>query len=162
MLIISQYHLMEVEPGCFHVNSYEVNACPVCGYTVAVIGTRRRKFINTTGDKQTLIIRRLRCKDCRVIHHELPDILIPYKRHCAETVENVVSGNEDNVCCENHTIRRIKEWWAACRLYFEGILSSLREKYGDVLSLEPAPREIVRAVTNANFWIHTRSASLSG
>ena len=109
-----------------------------------------------------LIIRRLRCKGCRVIHHELPDIVIPYKRHCAETVEAIISGETEGRVCEESTIRRIKAWWTACLLYFESVLTSLREKYGIVLSGQSAPSKIVRAVVNAHLWLHTRSAFLSG
>ena len=134
----------------------------MCSGLLRAIGSRHRKVINTAGDNETLIIRRLRCKDCQVIHHELPDMVIPYKRHCAETVENIVTGNTNDVCCDDNTIRRIRTWWVACRLYFESVIESLREKYGVVFSASPAPREIVRAVVNAHLWDHTRSAFLSG
>jgi hypothetical protein len=127
-----------------------------------VIGSRKRKVINSFGEKQTLVIRRLRCKGCRAIHHELPDMVIPYKRHCAETVEKIVGGKPEGFICEESTIHRIRAWWASCRLYFESVLASLREKYGTVFSATPAPREIVMAVANANLWVHTRSAFLSG
>jgi hypothetical protein len=122
-----------------------------------VIGTRKRNFIDKAGEKQTLIIRRLRCKGCRVIHHELPDIIIPYKRHCSDTIEKIVTGNAADVNCESGTIRRIRAWWKARLLYFESVLTSLREKYGTEFSIDPAPKEIVRAVANANLWLHTRS-----
>lgn len=146
----------------FHIHSEEVSVCPVCGGALTVIGCRKRGVINADGEKETLVIRRLRCKDCRTIHHELPDIVIPYKRHCAETVETILGGGSAGVCCEESTIRRIRAWWAACRLYFESVMASLREKYGSVFSVNPAPREIVRAVANAHLWVHTRSAFLSG
>jgi len=41
-------------------------------------------------------------------------------------------------------------------------MASLREKYGEMFSRNPAPKEIIRAVANANLWVHTRSAFLSG
>ena len=162
MIIINRYRLRENDEGKSIVDSFEINVCPVCGHTLIVIGIRDRKYIDSGGVKQALIIRRLRCKECLAIHHELPDILVPYKRHCADTVEGIVGGDAVDVCCEGRTINRIREWWECCRLYFESVLSSLREKYGAVFSANPAPREIVRAVANANLWIHTRSAFLSG
>jgi len=162
MIIVSQYTLEEDKDGYYHVRCCEIRVCPVCGQIVFVIGTRKRLVILDTGEKQTLIIRRLRCKGCRVIHHELPDIIVPFKRHCADTVEKVICGDDGDVCCEGRTIRRLKEWWVGCLLYFESILASLREKYGVMFSLHPAPREMIRAVVNANLWVHTRSASLSG
>jgi len=97
-----------------------------------------------------------------VIHHELPDMLIPYKRHCADTVEKIISEDIVSVCCEFRTIQRIKTWWANCRMYFESVMTSLCEKYSIAFSLDPAPKEIVRAVANAHLWPHTRSACLSG
>jgi hypothetical protein len=157
MIMIRKYSRSRDDKGRIKILSYEINLCPVCGESLFVIGTRERKYNEDDGTKVILIIRRLRCKSCRVIHHELPDILIPYKRHCAATVEKIVNGDK-NVCCDDGVITRIKKWWASCELYFEGVLTSLREKYGDVFSQYPAPREIVRAVVNANLWVHTHSA----
>ena len=97
-----------------------------------------------------------------MIHHELPDIVVPYKRHCTETEEKVIAGDVGEVYCEESTMRRIRAWWSACRLYFESVLASLRKKYGNVFSTECAPREMIYAVANAHLWIHTRSAFLSG
>jgi len=162
MIMINNYGRRKGDAGKTYILSYEIHVCPMCGHALVVIGTRGRKYINDDGLTQILVIRRLRCKDCRVIHHELPDILIPYKRHCAVTVEKIVDGDDGNVCCDDRAIHRIRAWWVACKIYFEGVLASLNEKYGDVFSKVPAPREIVRAVVNANLWIHTRSASLSG
>jgi len=92
----------------------------------------------------------------------LPDMIIPFKRHCADTYEKVIAGDALDVCCDDNMIRRIKAWWAACYLYFESVLASLRGKYGTVFSTPLAPKETIRAVVNANLWIHTRSAVLSG
>jgi hypothetical protein len=89
-------------------------------------------------------------------------MIIPYRRHCAETYERIIAGDVDGVDCENSTIYRIRAWWAACLLYFRGVLGSLREKYGMGFPEDPAPKEIVRAVVNAHLWIHTRSDILSG
>jgi hypothetical protein len=106
----------------------------------------------------TLIIRRLRCALCRVIHLELPDIIIPYKRRSAGMIEKIIAGDTAGMSCESSTIRRIKAWWKASFLYFESVLASLREKYNAVFPERPTPKEIVRAVVNANLWNHTRSA----
>jgi hypothetical protein len=162
MIIISEYQLEKIETNRYRVDSFEISICPVCGDVVIVIGTRERGYIDGSGEKQTLIIRRLRCKGCRLIHHELPDIIVPYKRHCTKTIEMIVTGEDDAVPCEDNTIRRIKWWFASSSLYFENILASLREKYGAVFSLKPALKEIVRAVVNAHLWPHTRSVFTPG
>ena len=136
--------------------------CPVCGGGLVVIGSRKRRLIESDEVTHTLIIRRLRCKACRATHSELPDIVIPYKRHCAATIEKIISGDSAETVCEESTIRRIRSWWSSCRLYFESVMASLRAKFGLIFPSNPAPREIVRAVVNAHLWIHTRSAFLSG
>jgi hypothetical protein len=161
MIITGRYWVKKAD-GFLYIASYDVNICPICGEMLVVIGSRKRKVIGSTGVGMILIIRRLRCKECHAIHHELPDMVIPYKRHCAETVEKIIGGQKDGLPCEESTIRRIRAWWAVCRLYFESVLVSLREKYGMFLSAKSAPRKIVRAVANANLWVHTRSALLSG
>jgi len=134
----------------------------VCGGELHGYGIRERRFIDNIGTGRVLIIRRLRCKGCKHIHHELPDILIPYKRHCMETVEKIIIGEAEDVPCEISTINRIKAWWAACQLYFESVIASLRAKYGAVLTACPAPKEIVRAVVNVHLWPSTRSVSMTG
>ena len=134
----------------------------MCGGAFEVMGSRKRKVINSDESKWTLVIRRLRCKKCRRLHHELPDMVMPYKRHCAQTIEKIVSGEALAIYCEESTIRKIKAWWANCRLYFAGVMASLQEKLGIEFSERPTPREVVRAVANAHLWEHTRSAFLSG
>ena len=120
-------------------------------------------MIESDGIKKVLIIRRLYCPVCGKIHHELPDILIPYKRHCAETIINIVNGNvENDACCDDYTIPRILAWWKSLLVYFGGVLDSLRAKFGAVFSSPPHPKEIVRAVANANLWASTRSVLSSG
>lgn len=117
--------------------------------------------IDSGGTTLSITIRRLRCAGCGKIHHELPDMIVPYKRHCSETIEKIIGGDTDGISCEERTIRRIRTWWTALVLYFSGILTSLREKHGAALSLS-APKEIVRAVVNSHLWPHTRSAFAPG
>ncbi|MCL6611609.1 MAG: DUF6431 domain-containing protein [Peptococcaceae bacterium] len=65
----------------FFVRSGEQISCPCCNGPLKVCGSRRRKYVNGTGDTIVLVIRRLRCRNCGRLHHELPDILVPYKRY---------------------------------------------------------------------------------
>jgi len=163
LISVKKYRLKEEGFRKFRVLNYEMCiVCPICGRVLFVIGTRRRGIIDSAGEKLTLIIRRLRCKDCLVIHHELPDTIVPYKRHCAESIEKVIAGDAAAVYCDSTTASRIRVWWAVCYLYFKSVLASLKEKHGAVFSDPPALKEIVRAVVNAHLWVHTRSAVLSG
>lgn len=120
-----------------------------------------------------LVIRRLGCKGCGKIHHELPDILVPYKRHCSETVERIVDEEAEDVSCEESTIKRLKRWFTERTRYFTGCLIAVSALHGAALtagaiSLLRKMREnsgwlkkLVRIVANSNLWVHTRSAYLT-
>jgi len=82
-----------------------------------VAGSRKRKIKTGNETVRVLIIRRLRCKQCKKIHHELPDMVIPYKRYSAETIEQIIDGREVGIICEESTIRRIRTWWKLRREY---------------------------------------------
>jgi hypothetical protein len=131
-------------------------------------GRRERSLVESDGQKVTLVIRRLFCDKCKRIHHELPDCIVPYKRHCAETIEKATQGGEaaKTAAICDRTIRRIRAWWAAVLPYFLYILKSLTVKHRIQFDNPPAFKEIVRAVVNSNGWIFarpicTRSVSLS-
>ena len=160
VVVISRYRQKRGKNGKIYIISEEAVVCPLCAAELMVIGSRDRYLINSAGNKETLVIRRLRCVICGKIHHELPDMIIPYKRHCVETIENIANGDVEDVCCDFRIEARIRTWWAAFRVYFENIRASLRMKYGAVFPPDPTPREIVRAVANANLWIHTRTVQM--
>ena len=138
-----------------------------------MIGSRKRGYIDVEDNNMTLVIRRLKCKRCGKIHHELPDILVPYKRHGSETIEEIIDEKTDTVCCEESTIRRIKHWFDERVRYFEGCLASIAVQHGatptvGAIALLREMREnsgwlksLVRIVVNSNLWVHTRSAFLT-
>jgi hypothetical protein len=118
------------------------------------------------GHKVKLMIRRLYCPNCKRLHHELPDCVVPYKRHCTETIEAVINGTREGLPCENKVIRRILAWWEKVLPYYLGVIKSLWEKYRVELYSTPSFKAIVRAAANSNNWISagfvcTRSGSLS-
>ena len=86
------------------------HACPLCGGRLHTIGTRRRHFIQDDGTRASLMIRRFRCEGCGHIHHELPDMLLPYKQHTASTLERVYLGDRWNICCDDNDFRRLYLW----------------------------------------------------
>ena len=162
----------------FFVKSAEQNPCPICNGLLKVIGSRHRGCTNSAGDAIDLIIRRLRCRDCRKIHHELPDILVPYKRHASESIEAAVTGNDYCVAADESTIRSWRRWFTVVADYLLGCLASITVRH-DVGFVEPlshrpesallgiwhyvgdAPgwlKRVVRSVANSNLWLHTRLA----
>ena len=119
------------------------------------------------GDRRMLIIRQLMCERCKHIHSELPDCIVPYKRHCAETIEAVIGGRSEEAPCDKKTAQRIAAWWSVMLPYFLNILKSLTEKFKIIFHDPPAFREIVRAAVGAHSWtfvnsICNRSAVMSG
>jgi hypothetical protein len=100
----------------------------------------------------------MRCRDCNKIHHELPNCIVPYKRHSVKTFQAVIDHKTDDVPCEESTICKIKRWWLLVNDYFKGVLAVLSAKQN--IKFSPCPKlcEIVRAIVNSNSWIHTRSA----
>ena len=111
MVITNNYTLIEKKNRyCVHTN--EEQYCPVCQAKMRFIGTRQRNINETDGSKKTLMVRRFYCFPCDSIHHELPDIVVPYKRHSAKSYETVINEESDDIPIEmeNSTANRIKDW----------------------------------------------------
>ena len=158
MVSITEYRLEHAADGRIHVISEEASTCPLCCGNLKVIGIRDRRTICRDGGREIYVIRRLCCKFCRKIHHELPDMIMPYKRHCADTIEKIIGGDVADVCCDFVTEYRIKAWRAAILLYFERVKLSLETKFGVLFPSALTPRKIIRAIVNTNLWVHTRTA----
>ena len=162
MVVINGYlKKWDDEASAYQIHGNETSVCPLCSGFLWRFGKRCRTIVENCGSKTKLFIQRLKCKLCGKIHHELPDIVTPYKRYSTEAVEKIIAGDTDEVACEDSTIRRIRVWWASCRLHFESVITSLTLKYGARFPGGPAPREMIRAAANANLWPSTRSAFLS-
>jgi len=155
-----KYRIVTEGDICFVVSSEE-SLCPICGGVLSRRGSVKRGVIMPDGKKKIYILRRNFCGKCKKTHRELPDFITPYKRHCAETIENVINGNGDLTPCEDSTISRIRAWWCRLLPYFSGVLLSLKIKHG-IAFPAPAPfNVIVRAVVNSHNWRCTCSACLS-
>jgi uncharacterized protein YbaR (Trm112 family) len=173
---------LKIQSAVFFVRSMEQIFCPCCGGNLNVIGSRRRKYIKSSGESCVLIIRRLRCQQCNRIHHELPDILVPYKRYDSASIETVVTGSSAlSVAADESTIVRWRSWFRSHSTYFLGCLDSIAIRFcqGTNKGAFDLPRSvlqkiwqhtgnlvgwlgrIVRPITNVNLWVHTRSAFLS-
>lgn len=147
-----------------------------------VIGSRPRKYLNEDASQVTLIIRRLCCLGCNKIHHELPNILVPYKRYKSECIEAVVVEKTNTtliVACDESTLHRWKYWFNSLSEYFAGCLQSIAIQTGKETEGTSKPKSvlhriwhyvggapgwlarIVQPLVNSNLWVQTRSAFLS-
>lgn len=182
MLIISKYKIIEKSPGSgvYRVVSLEQMPAPCCGGCLKVIGSRPRVWFQSSGEKGKLIIRRTYCELCEHIHHELPDLLVPYKRYDAESIEGVVSEPpRTDIAADESTLRRWKAWFLAWSVYAAGCLQSIAMRYNfKIRPFQGSPsgfsllerhvgdaigwlKRAVRPITNMNLWLQTRSAFLS-
>jgi len=160
MINIAKYRL-EYNPKekASYVWAEEEIVCPICGCAnLKRKGRRKRKVIMPDGKIAVLKIRRLKCKSCKKIHHELPDIIVPYKSHSAQTIEIIINEIDESVPCEESTINRIKAWWVSIQLYIESVAASIKFKYNITFPKEIKLLEIVRALVNTHLWPGTYSA----
>ena len=147
-----------------------------------MIGSRRRILLRGDGERCTLIIRRLRCKDCQKVHHELPNFLVPYKHYAAAVIEAVVEVAADAsmvaAAVEDSTQRRWRGWMADLLPYWRAALAALwqRQQTQTVAGLFDRPESrlhclkhwvglapgwlsrIVQSLIHANLWLQTRFA----
>ncbi|WP_369681816.1 DUF6431 domain-containing protein [Alicyclobacillus macrosporangiidus] len=169
--------LFKATPPVFFVRSAENVPCPCCQGELRVIGSRKRIWVQSSGDKVKLIIRRLRCRDCNKIHHELPNFLVPYRRHEAQVIEEAVTDKATPVGVEQSTLRRWRQWFEVFAPYAAGCLESIADRFqwtvesssahpqtalhriGRVVGHHPGwLARAVRPIANLHLWRHTRSA----
>jgi len=101
----------------FFINSEEEAAiCPKCGGELEYSSRVVRKLTDKAGNRHEYSIRVMKCVNeaCpSKYHRELPDLMIPYRRYDAETIEETidpsVSGN--TAAADESTIRRWRKWY---------------------------------------------------
>lgn len=180
MIIITKYKLIpyETDQNKLHVKSEEKSICPIClNEVLKVIGSRNRRALNSKGENLIIVIRRLRCSTCKKIHHELPDILVPYKRYLSSCIEAVIEGKGDRIPCENSSIYRIKRWFKVMAAHIKRSLAAIAARENIVIEIGEGTTlktitlyvgerpgwlaRAVRIVVNTNNWVHTRFAFMT-
>lgn len=180
MISIEKYKLLRDKGSIskYRVKSEETSICPVCGSPkLKIIGSRDRKVFMSSGKTIILVIRRLRCSGCNRVHHELPDLIVPYKRYSSDSIEAIVDGAEKEVSCENSSIYRIKRWFKETSGYIAGCIAAIAAQRGLATDAASYPvlqsiksyvgkdqgwlARAVRTMVNTNNWVHTRSAFMA-
>lgn len=167
--------LKRIRVAAFFVRSAEQIAAPCCGGTLCTVGSRKRVWYKSSGEKAKLVIRRLCCEACRKIHHELPDLLVPYKRYDAESLEGALSASSQvDVAADESTLLRWKCWFLAWVVYAAGCLQAIGIRMGllfPVISPSAKPqsalhvlgrlvgdaagwlKRVVRPLPNSHLWV---------
>jgi hypothetical protein len=164
MISISKFKLdYNPDERVFYIRAGEVIPCPVCGGKLGKRGWPRRGLIRSNGKLYPLKVQRHICKDCKISHRELPDIIVPYKRLELEVIEQVINGEPTENGQDDRTIRHILTWWKAMVAYIEWYTAAIKEALGvSITILSPLTNlaEIVRALANSHKWPCTRLALL--
>lgn len=66
--------------------------CPSCNAEFRLVrnGTYRRQMVDELGTAHSLLIQRVRCRECRGSHSLLYDFLVPYRKYCVRATAAVV------------------------------------------------------------------------
>lgn len=161
MIIVKEYHTeYSAVKAASYVWADEPLNCPSCDSSDLIKkGWRSRKLITLIGSLLLLLVQRVRCKSCGKIHHVLPDIIVPYKRYDAETIEAIIEDNPEEAPCglDEQEIHRVKKWWTEMKHYISKKAEIVMNRRPIQISPKSELTTIVRALANAHLWPGTRS-----
>lgn len=99
----------------FFVISEEDTVCPECGSPLCRRDKKRRVHKEAGGRKRWFVINRLKCtnENCRRLHNELPDCMVPYKHYGTEIIEDVVDEvvGPDDLETEDYPCEATMKHW---------------------------------------------------
>lgn len=137
--------------------------CPQCDSPLEYHCRVIRPLKNAAGEKNNYSIRVLKCcnEACpRKYHRELPDIIIPYKRHDAATIEEAIEKEEKDMAVEADfsTVSRWKSWFAKEQTYIMMSLVGVAIALGYDVDLTllmgiPTIQIIKRLVNRGTGWL---------
>lgn len=161
MVIVSRFTRI-CKNGIWIITGTETIPCPVCGGKLQVHGTCLRCVRDEQDRRQCLRLRVLSCKECGHTHRELPEGLVPYKRHSAESI--CAMKERPETCFTEPSVRqKILAWlsWFLC--YADQVTESLRAQGFRLPNFSGYElcrqlKQFVRLVGNAGMWEQHRSA----
>ena len=137
--------------------------CPVCGGALKVHGTCIRK-VRQGDHTHQYHLRVMECRCCGKTHRELPEGIIPYKRHGLNSLCEIAEATETQHTCETSTWLRIRFWlawflWSAQNI-MEGLIAAgqIPVTFHPGHSLRRRTASFVRLAANSGNWEQHRSA----
>ena len=138
--------------GIFVISGTEPLSCPICGGDLAAYDRKTRKMHTRSNGITVLLLRRLRCRHCKKLHTELPDLLVPYKRYSRESIEDVLAGSRAGEPNDERTRSKIRRWYRQIRSYLDGIWKRIVTQTFASPKKIPSFLEMVTAAVNSGFW----------
>ena len=112
--------------------------CPACSGRLRYRDSRLRIRKKEGGTTQHLMIRRMLCPHCQVLHNELPDCLVPHKHYEAEVISGVIDEivTSDDLDSEDKpSFWTMKRWLMWFQMNLANIEGFLREAGYRILGL---------------------------
>lgn len=132
MIIAKDYSIEKSEKYKYPiVVSHNKPFCPCCGNEIIYFGKKLRKYDDNSGKRKKIYINRCYCKKCNKIHHELIDILVPYKLKTSDVIEQCVDAKDpyEITSCDSSTVYRIKRWFRNIKQDLTNRLISCLKQY---------------------------------
>jgi len=150
--------------GIIYFTGSEEILCPICGGPLKVRGTCRRKLLTLAGP-EVYRLRVMECKKCGRSHRELPDEVVPYKRHSVDMIESIAASDRENheTLTDHSTWRRITLWVIWFFRYAQNVLEGLKVVAASSQTefpgktFRPSLACYVRIVVNSGNWIQHRT-----
>ena len=134
--------------------------CPACGAGLIPHGWCERKLI-VSEETKVFSLRVSYCQKCCRSHRELPDSIIPYKRHSVEDYAQVYDtqrGKHGCGCVDEKTARTIKAWVTGFIAFAAIICQNVITGFPKMLNKSDQEITVqmikfyVKIVVNNNFW----------
>ncbi|SMC61134.1 DUF6431 domain-containing protein [Papillibacter cinnamivorans] len=165
----------------FFVRSRENVSCPICGGQLLHRDRVIRTFRESDGERKRLSIRRLVCAECRRLHRELPDFIVPFKHYVCDVIEAAIEAIVSDISADDCTIQRWRHWFRRSQVHFWGVLcaaaatvgkpppqppdrsgSLLRSIQGHLQVTRNWLHRLVRITVNSQNWVCTEFAWVTG
>lgn len=164
MRIVHEYSLNNKRSdGRILILCVKEHLCEGCGNPMQCKDRRERIGLTYDGERNTYLVRRMYCKECRHMHTELPDFLVKYKHYEAKLIEEAIDGEDfsDHSNPVPDTIRRWRIWFEQILPFLEAALESL---YADIADCIPTIISMVFYVdavrANGEGWLVTILSTL--
>ena len=70
--------------------------------------SKQRSVLDEAGEKYIFRLRRFWCNNCKKLHSEIPDCIIPYKQYGQKVINDVLNGRCDYYVVDASTVWRWK------------------------------------------------------